>query len=72
MNNLLLVRAEKFLGELNIETQWKDNVLLVSRDSMANWPVEPGDLLGELQAECRTTKLFWGSKDDTWLQLESF
>ena len=72
MNNMLLVKAEKFLAGLDIESKWNGNVLMVSRDSMANWPVDPGELLGEMMAECCTTKLFWDGKDDNWFYLESF
>ena len=72
MNNNLLLKAEKFLGELDILTNRNGSVLQVSRDSMANWPVDPDTLIGEMMAECCTTKLFWGGKDDNWLYLESF
>lgn len=72
MNNMSLERAEKFLGELGIKAERDGMALRVSRDSMANWPVDPNDLLSELKAECRAAKFFWGGRDDEWLWLESF
>jgi hypothetical protein len=70
MNNVLL-RAEKWLGELGIRTERADTAIKVSRDSIENWPTDPESLLGELKKEFGP-RLCWGAKDDNWLYLESY
>ena len=71
MNNMLLVRAEKWLGELGFLTEITDTAVKVSRDSIVNFPTDAESLLGELKKEFGP-RLFWGAKDDNWLYLESY
>lgn len=71
MNNLLLERAEQWLNGLEIRTERTNSALKVSRDSIENWPTDPDSLLGELKKELGP-RLYWGSKDDNWLYLESY
>jgi|FAXJ01.1.fsa_nt_gi hypothetical protein len=70
MNNLL-VRAEKWLGELGIKTERAGTAVKINRDAIANWPTDPDSLLGELKKEFGP-RLCWGAKDDEWLYLESY
>ena len=71
MNNMLLLRAEKWLHELGFVTMQADVAIKVSRDSIENWPTDAESLLGELKKEFGP-RLCWGSKDDNWLFLESY
>ena len=49
MNNMLLVRAEKWLNELGFKTEGASTALKVSRDSIENFPTDADSLLGELR-----------------------
>ena len=68
---MLLMRAEKWLNELGILTTRKGTAIMVSRDSIENWPTDPDSLLGELKKEFGP-RLCWGAKDDDWFYLESY
>jgi hypothetical protein len=68
MNNLLLVRAEKWLGELGIRTERADTCLKVNRDDAEVFM----PLLDELKKGLNSPRLCWGGKDDVWLYLESY
>ena len=73
MNNNNLILSEKWLDELGIRTHACPTCLMVNRDDVVNL-VGDGkefDLLNEMKSTI-STKLFWGSRDDTWFYLESF
>lgn len=77
MNNMLLERAEKWLGELGIKTQQAGSMLFVNRTDMVN--AIPGtaesqydEILGELKKALNSPRLYWTGKDDEWLWLESY
>ena len=70
MNNNLLLKAEKFLGELGIRTMRGERSLLVHKDILQF--DDKQSILSQLNAECSTTKLFWGEETTDWLFLESF
>jgi hypothetical protein len=68
MNNMLLLRAEKWLGELGIRTERADTVLKVNRDDAEAFM----PLIDELKIGLNSPRLFWSGKDDNWLYLESY
>ena len=77
MNNMLLERAEKWLGELGIKTQQAGSMLAVNRTDMVNatlgtWESAYDEILSELKKGLNSPRLFWAGKDDEWLWLESY
>ena len=72
MNNLLL-KAEKWLNEIDVRTKNIDAHLGVNvADLKAIGELDI--LIDDINAGCNTTKLFWASQHSTpeWLVLDSF
>jgi hypothetical protein len=77
MNNMLLLRAEKWLNELGIKTEQSQTMLKVNRTDMVSllpgtWESQYDEILGEMKKALNSPRLFWGMKDDEWLYLESY
>lgn len=77
MNNMLLERAEKWLGELGIKTQQAGSMLAVNRTDMVNaiegtWESQYDEILSELKKALNSPRLYWTGKNDEWLWLESY
>ena len=73
MNNMLLIRAEKWLNELGIKTERDSNMLKVNRTDIMNVIAEAdSEILGELKKAVGSPRLCWGGKDDNWLFLEGY
>ena len=79
MNNTSLIAAEKWLTEMGIQTIARPTGLMVNRTDMMNVAGSDGtdetlihaDVLSALKSAV-STKLFWSSKDDNYLYLDSF
>ena len=68
---MLLVRAEKWLNELEIRTERGNNFLKVDRDDATAFG-DLSDLLFELKTGLTNPRLCWSGKDDNWIFLESY
>lgn len=76
-NNVLLLAAEKWLGELGIKTERANAALKVNRTDMVQstpgtWESQYAEILGELKKHLNSCRIFWGGKDDEWLWLETY
>jgi len=74
MNNLLLIKAEKWLSELGIKTIACPTCLMVSRDGIENLygiGVSYQAFLDEVKIGIESNRIHWTHKDDNWLYMDT-
>jgi aspartate aminotransferase-like enzyme len=73
----LLEQSQKWLSELGIRTEVAEPVLKVNRTDMMNavagtFESQYDEIMKALRETLKTNRLYWSSKDDDWLILDSW